>query len=36
MSKLDILIELNKLDEENRGNRFPDMLRQHECFGSIE
>ena len=35
MSKLEILIELNKLDRESKRSRFQDTLRQQECFGTI-
>ena len=36
MTKLDKLIELNKLEKENRKNRLEDKLRQQEYYGDIE
>ena len=36
MTKLDKLIELNKLEKENRKNRLEEKLRQQEYYGDIE
>ena len=36
MTKLDKLIELNKLEKENRTNRLEDKLKQQENYGEIE
>ena len=36
MTKLDKLIELNKLEKLNRRNRLGDKLRQQEYYGEIE
>ena len=36
MTKLESLIELNKLEKENRKNRLEDKLRQQEYYGEIE
>ena len=36
MTKLDKLLELNKLEKQNRRNRLEDKLRQQEYYGEIE
>ena len=36
MTKLDKLIELNKLEKQNRRNRLDDKLKQQEYYGEIE
>ena len=36
MTVLDIFIELNNLEKENRKNRLEDKLRQQEYYGNIE
>ena len=36
MTRLDKLIELNKLQKLNRRNRFEDKLKQQEYYGEIE
>ena len=36
MTRLDKLIELNKLQKLNRGNRLEDNLKQQEYYGEIE
>ena len=36
MTKLDKLIELNKLEKENRKNRLEDNLKQQEYYGEIK
>ena len=36
MSKLDKLIELNKLEKINRRNNIGEKLRQQEYYGDIE
>ena len=36
MTRLDKLIELNKLQKLNRGNRLEDKLKQQDYYGEIE
>ena len=36
MTKLDKLIDLNSLEEQNRRNRLEDKIRQQEYYGDIE
>ena len=36
MTKLEAVIKLNNLEEENRRNRLEDKLKQHEYYGEIK
>ena len=36
MGKLETLIELNRLEKENRRNRLEEKLGKHEYYGEIE